>query len=413
MHVLVYPHDLEIGGSQINAVDLAAAVAGAGHEVTIFGVPGPLNDRIEELGLAFREAPRPGRRPSAVVARALVDEVRARRFDLVHAYEWPPSMEALLGPGLALGTPVVSTVMSMGVADFLPRTLPLIVGTRQIERVCLAARRSNVRLLEPPIDTRENAPGSVPTGEFRSRWGLTPEDFNIVVVSRLAQELKREGLLEAVAAVGQLARGERVRLLIVGAGPARAELEAAAASVNDTLGRDVVTLTGALMDPRPAYESADVVLGMGSSALRGMAFAKPLVVQGEAGFWSLLTPETLPTFLEQGWYGIGPGGGGAERLTSALRTLHTDASLRRGLGDFARRVVCERFGLDAALQVQLASYANVLARPKHRVPAADLSRSLARLLTYKVKRKAERRAGTVAADDFNARSHQSLLAGPA
>ena len=31
-----------------------------------------------------------------------------------------------------------------------------------------------------------------------------------------------------------------------------------------------------------------------------MAFGKPLIVQGERGFWELLTPDTAPVFLRQG-----------------------------------------------------------------------------------------------------------------
>ena len=40
MRIVVYPHRLEIGGSQINAIELAAAVRDLGHEVIVFGQPG-------------------------------------------------------------------------------------------------------------------------------------------------------------------------------------------------------------------------------------------------------------------------------------------------------------------------------------------------------------------------------------
>ena len=99
--------------------------------------------------------------------------------------------------------------------------------------------------------------------------------------------------------------------MIVGDGAARAEVEEAAAAANARAGRRVVVLAGQLGDPRPAYAAADVVLGMGGSALRGMAFGKPLMVQGEGGFWELLTPESAPMFLRQGWYGIGSTATGA------------------------------------------------------------------------------------------------------
>src|SRR5215218_3627256 len=53
MRLLVAPHDLGIGGSQINAIDLAAGAAEAGHDVTVYGVPGPLLGLVEAHGLDF------------------------------------------------------------------------------------------------------------------------------------------------------------------------------------------------------------------------------------------------------------------------------------------------------------------------------------------------------------------------
>ena len=35
MRVLVYPHAMEIGGSQLNAVETGAALRDRGHEVTV------------------------------------------------------------------------------------------------------------------------------------------------------------------------------------------------------------------------------------------------------------------------------------------------------------------------------------------------------------------------------------------
>ena len=49
MRILVYPHDLGIGGSQLNAIELAAAVQRLGHEVIVYGRPGPRTRHIGEL----------------------------------------------------------------------------------------------------------------------------------------------------------------------------------------------------------------------------------------------------------------------------------------------------------------------------------------------------------------------------
>ncbi len=80
-------------------------------------------------------------------------------------------------------------------------------------------------------------------------------------------------------------------------------------------------MTGQMTDPRDAYAAADIMLGMGGSALRAMAFAKPLVVQGERGYWRLLTPESLDFFLDKGWYWLGDGSDGAPLLEQILVDL--------------------------------------------------------------------------------------------
>ncbi len=52
MKVLVYPHAMEIGGSQLNALEIAAAVRDRGHEVTVVSRPGPLLKSVRRLGLS-------------------------------------------------------------------------------------------------------------------------------------------------------------------------------------------------------------------------------------------------------------------------------------------------------------------------------------------------------------------------
>ena len=218
---------MEIGGSQLNAVQLAGAVRDLGHEVIVLSEPGPLVERVRGTGLEHLEIPLHRRRPSPGVIGRLVRLVRERRVDVVHGYEWPPIIEAFFGPGLRLRTPVIGTVMSMSVAPFLPRTVPLLVGTEQIREAALAAGHRRVALLEPPVDTEADNP-SVNGSNFRAQHGIRPDEVLVAMICRLVPELKLEGLLAACDAVGELARtGCRVRLVIVGtAGRATRSLSA-------------------------------------------------------------------------------------------------------------------------------------------------------------------------------------------
>src|SRR4051794_23612370 len=140
---------MEIGGSQLNAVELAAAVRDLGHEAIVFGQPGPLLQRVRELQLEFVESPPLGRRPSWRVMSALSRLVQQRGVDLVHGYEWTTALEIYGGPRAWLGVPAVATVMSMAVAPFLPFDLPLIVGTEQIAAHERTRGRSDVFVVEP------------------------------------------------------------------------------------------------------------------------------------------------------------------------------------------------------------------------------------------------------------------------
>jgi glycosyltransferase involved in cell wall biosynthesis len=410
MRIIVYPHAMEIGGSQLNAVQLAGAVRDRGHEVIVVAEPGPLVDVVGELGLEHVPIPLRRRRPSMGVATQLTALVRERRVDVVHGYEWPPAVEAFYGPRLRLGTPVIATIMSSSIVPFFPRPVPLLVGTEQLQLSAQDAGYPRVHLMEPPVDTDRDRPGVTGTAaaQFRARYAPDPALPLVVVVCRLVPDLKRESLLTACGAIEELAvAGRPTQLVIVGDGPVRDELAARADQANARAGRELVVLAGELADPRPAYDAADVVLGMGGSALRALAFAKPLVVVGEQGFSELLTERTAPMFLADGWYGLGPGslGGHTTGMRRSLATVLDDPVLRAELGGYGRNLVLTRFSLRTAAETQEEEYRQAIAElvPRRELTGAA-TRSAAGVLNYKVNRKISRWRGTVAVDDANAKA---------
>jgi glycosyltransferase involved in cell wall biosynthesis len=410
MRIIVYPHAMEIGGSQLNAVQLAGAVRDRGHEVIVVAEPGPLVDVVRDLKLEHIPIPERRRRPSAEVAGLLTRLVGQRSVDIVHGYEWPPAVEAFYGPRLRLGTPILATVMSSSIVPFFPKPIPLLVGTEQLQHTARAAGYPRVNLMEPPVDTDQDRPGVTGTAAaaFRSKYAPDPTLPLAVMVCRLVPDLKRESLLTACGAIEELAAaGTPAQLVIVGDGPVRAELAERAELANRRAGRQLVVLTGELADPRPAYDAADVVLGMGGSALRALSFGKPLVVVGERGFSELLTERTAPTFLAEGWYGLGPGsrGEGTTGMRRSLTAVLEDPVLRAELGAYGRNLVQARFSLRTAAEAQEAEYRQAIAElvPRNRLTGAA-TRSAAGILNYKVRRKISRWRGTVAVDDANAQA---------
>lgn len=399
MNIIVYPHSMEIGGSQLNAIELAAAAQSLGHRVLLVAEDGQLSPAAAQRGLEHIRIAGRRRAPSLRTMNLLVDLVRRRSIDVVHGYEWPPVLDAWFGPNLRLRTPVVATVMSMAVAPFLPKSVPLIVGTEQIRRHSRSNKFAHVSLIEPPVDVHANSP-AFEAGDFRGRYGIRTDTILVTVVCRLVRELKLEGLLSACRVIGQLVRqGLDIHLAIVGDGAARAEVEQEAARAS-SLAANAITLVGELEDPRPAYAAADIILGMGGSALRGMAFAKPLIVQGEAGFWKVCDERTVSMFLDAGWYGAGDGANGDHELMAALNPLVRSSEMRHRLGEFGRKLILDRFSLEQAARTQVKVY-ELATQLKEPIGPQEFARTIYGLGHHKIRRKLARLLASAPADDFN------------
>ena len=346
MKILVFPHHLEIGGSQANAVDLAHSLQGYGHDVVFFATPGPAAAWLHERGLRLIPAPAAFGAPSPRMMAALARAVREQRPDVVHAWEWPQCLNAFLALA-PLGVPFVGSDMNnLSVSSQLPKSAPMTFGTEETLEAARALGHRRLLLLEPPVDTGRDGPGAVDGAPFRARHGVGAGDLLVVAVSRLVGWLKLEGLARGIDAVGALADRHPVRFVVVGSGTAEADLRSRAAGVNEAAGREVVSVPGPLLDPREAYAAADVVLGMGGSALRGLSFGKPVVVVGENGFSELATPETVGPFLWRGYYGVGDGA--PSDLVGQLERVLADAGERARLGSWARALVERRYALSGA-----------------------------------------------------------------
>jgi len=396
MKVLVCPHQLGMGGSQLNAVELASAMRRYGHHPVVYAAPGVLAEILRDTDLDWVQAPAPDA-PGLAWSRRLAQVARQVRADLLHVYEWRPCLQAAFGSGLRI--PTLMSVMAMEVPPFLPTHLPLVVGTPELHRRMLAQGR-RAHLLEPPIDLELHRPGGyLGTAAARERWGIPEGALAIAAVTMLTPDLEKlQGVLEAIRVVDRMAASRPVRLLIAGDGEGREAVERRAAAVNAHHGWTVVQPVGFQLDTASVYEAADIVIGMGSSALKGMAHAKPLVVHGEAGFWQLLDEDTAEGFVQHGWYGRG--GAGTRDLQRALDTLAGSAPLRRRLGALGEELVRRRHGLDAAAEQLAAIYVDTVLG---RCDPATLVRSLARSAATSARYYTSMRFGSVVARERWAR----------
>ena len=368
--------------------------------VLVAGPDGPLVDVIRSRGLPYERVELDR---AALAARSfgrLREIARTFRPDVLHTYELTSTLVGYFGAHRRDHVPMTMTINSMAVPDFMPGSIPLQVCGPLIASE-VRPRTGSVGILEIPTDCVGQHPG-VPGSDFRTEIGVDDDELLVVIVSRFARVLKQQGLETAIRAAARLAPRHRMRLVLVGDGPAMPDLRVLADATNAAAGHDVAVLTGERPDPRSAYAAADVVIGMGGSLLRAMAFGKPCVVQGENGFWRSLDAGSAREFRWHGFYGIGDGGTGIDDLVDILDRLLADRSLRKENAGFALDLVRQVYSLDRAVDAQLDWYRRTLAeyRPP---PVSELARTTVTVAGWFGKRVVRRIRGTSREDEFNSR----------
>ncbi|WP_354639007.1 glycosyltransferase family 4 protein [Kitasatospora camelliae] len=351
LRVLVHLNNLALGGAQLNAVDIARTLRDRGHDPVLFaqGIagPAPLLEVAAGHGLHVTVAGGPDT-PHREVRRRLRRLAAEHGSEVLHAWEVRAARNAYFGPGRLGRLPVVTTFYGIRMLRGMPRHQPLVLGLGALMSDGHAFGHRDVRLVEPPVNTTTDAPGLVDGAAFRRAHGIREDELLLSIVTRLVPDLEKDAGAElTVEAVRRLA-DPRIRLAVVGAGPSLDKLRRHAAEANAALGREAVLVPGQLADPRPAYQAADVVLGMGGSALRGLAFGKPVVVHGADGYTAVHEPgDLVEPHASRCMYGFGDGSRDPGALAAQIRGLLDDPERRARLGTWGRDWVVGRFSLES------------------------------------------------------------------
>jgi len=360
LRVLIGLEGLALGGCPINALQLGRTLRSRGHEVSVFAIDEDVKVSLLPFAESCGFSPVILPTTAGIVARARQIRALAARAeaDVVHVFgPW-------LGPAASIAAAsrrhqgAVVTNWTMENVFYTPRHTPMIVGTNDLATELRARHPGPVWLMEPPVDLEADAPDHARGRVFRGELGLDDDHVVAVLVSRVDSHMKTESMRYAIEACARI-RDPLFRFVIVGDGDAFAEMNALADAVNQRLGWQAVLLPGARHDPRPAYDAADIALGMGGSALRALAHSKPLVVLGENGFARTFSADTRDYFYEAGFFGDSPEPDPVAHLTGEIQAL-LKLRDRGSLGRYGLNEVRERFGLEIMSQHLEAIYRQTL-----------------------------------------------------
>jgi glycosyltransferase involved in cell wall biosynthesis len=355
MRIVHVVQGLGIGGQERLVVQLARELAGRGHEPAIVSLSPGGRVRSEAAGVPVYDAPRrPGADPS-LVARlaALLARLRA---DVVHTHNPAPLLHAIPAALIARVPRRVHTKHGANVygrrglwaARLVVRTLHALVAVSP-ETAAIARRKERMppsRLHVVPNGIPLAAFGPNPNARARARLELGIPDGAFVVgsVGRLAPEKDYPLLVRALTPL----LGDALRLVLVGEGEARAEIER-------TIPADkarFVTLTGARSDVAALLGAFDVFAlssrteGLPLAVPEAMATGLPVVATAVGGL-----PSSVPSSC-----GVLVPPGEQDALRGALAALALDRARAAVMGRSARRHALACFSLDRVTDAYEAVY---------------------------------------------------------
>lgn len=190
--------------------------------------------------------------------------------------------------------------------------------------------------------------------ELRRRLGLSDSVRVLLTVGRLSHEKAHTDLIAAVKRLRELDPALPAHVIIVGEGPERARIEAAAREMGVA---GSVTLAGQVDDPRPYYAAADAVVlsslteGSPNALLEAMAAGVPVVATAVGGIPEIVAdeesallvparrPAALAAAIARTLAGPEAARGRALRARALIESRHSPQARTRYLADLYHQLV--------------------------------------------------------------------------
>jgi glycosyltransferase involved in cell wall biosynthesis len=375
---------LDAGGAELSAVEIAEAVVCAGGRAMVLAEPGGrLAPRVTAAGGEVIAFPAATKNPLELLAnaRAIARKVAAEGVDLIHARSRAPAWSALRAARQA-GVPFVTTyhgaynetnVLKKLYNSVMGRGDVVIANSRYTADL-IASRygtpRERLEVIHRGVDAGAFDPQAIApdrVAELRRRWGVTPEQRVILQAARLTRWKGQGVLIDALARLQKHGGLQGAAAILAGDAQGRdgyvKELQAQIERLGLT---EHVRLVGHVEDIAAAYAAAHVTVvasiepeAFGRTAIEAAALACPVIATNIGA-----PPETVmaqPTVVQRemtGWLvpAIDP-----EALARALAAAQALAPAERSaMGERARRHVLANFTTEAMQRRTLAVYDRLL-----------------------------------------------------
>jgi len=378
LRIAYLPPSLSPAGAERQMLALGEGLPRERFQVEFLSMsgPGPYDDRAKAAGATVRYAgtwPRPGSSKLERLAnRGLktvryLRDARAAHYDLIDAWLYPVDVMAVLARPITRTKVIVTGRYNL--RDFNPpmsalerrlneaanrRVDAVIANSDAVASDTLSHERidpAKLHVIRNGVQPIELLPDDeIEAG--RRDLGVEAGELLIGCVANYGPVKRHDLLIDAFAALRR--EGHKLRLVMIGEGPMRPELQ----QQIDALGLGgLARLYGRVTDPKPMLSLFDLIVqasrseGLPNALLEAAAAARPIVATAAGGSGEVVI---------DGVTGLLVPVNDVDAITSAMRRMILDPELRLRLGHAARERADTTFGMGrfvgeyAALYEQLA-----------------------------------------------------------
>ncbi|AGK56581.1 group 1 glycosyl transferase [Hyphomicrobium denitrificans 1NES1] len=373
--------ELDTGGAELSAIEIASAVVRAGGRAIVLSEGGRMADRLAAVGGEFIAFPAATKSPLKLLANAAAIERIARKenVDLIHARSRAPAWSALIAARRAK-LPFVTTYHGIynerGRAKRLYNSVmargDIVIAnsryTADIVKKRYATPEGRIRVIYRGVDLEAFDPAIVSPErieKLRDRWNVKNHQRIVLHAARLT---KWKGQGDVIAAAARI-RDKVHDCVFILAGDAQGRDD-----YRDTLSKqiasagleDIVRLVGHVDDMPAAFAAAHTAIvasiepeAFGRAAAEAQAMACPVISTNiGAPPETVLAPPRVAAKDRTGW--LVPPGDIAAYETVLLEALSLDDLARAEIGAHARKHVTEKFSTSEMQRQTLAVYDKLL-----------------------------------------------------
>lgn len=371
MNILLAAMSLDIGGAETHVLGLAKELKKMGHKPIVISTGGVYVKELEDNDISHYEAPLNKKDIINLTksVRIIWKIVNREKVHLLHGHGRIPALNCKLISVLK-GIPFMTTAHAKFKASLIYRY----TSFWGKEVICISedikdhlinkfnVQPKKITIIPNGIDIEKFSP-KLNGINVRDELKLNDDTIKIVYISRISGSLTK--LVKMVIETGKevYKEMENIDLIVAGDGEDFKEICEVSDRVNSEANRKFIHILGKRTDVAEIFSLASLAISVSRSALEAMACGKPVILAGGEGYMGLLTEKNIDAAISNNFTGRTSDNEISVQILKKeiLEFLHPSNEERRSeLGNLGRKVVKERFSIEAMAQNTVDIYTKLL-----------------------------------------------------